>query len=437
MGQQKATEKTAVGAYFVSNYPPYSYWCEQQGPEAKAALDQPPVPDTPLGIYLHIPFCRKRCKFCYFRVYTDKPADEIQRYLDGVVRELELYAAKAVAAGRKPKFIYFGGGTPSYISTRQLSSLVEAFQPLFPWDEAEEVTFECEPGTITEKKLQILHDIGVTRLSLGVEHFDDEILELNGRAHGSKEIERAYGLARKVGFPQINIDLIAGMVGETESNWQMAVERAISMDPDNVTIYQMELPRNTVISKEMRIGGKSAPVADWDVKRGLGDYAFREFERADYSVTSGYTVVKDPAKTKFVYRDSLWSGADMLGVGVSSFSHVQGVHFQNDAHIEPYLESISAGEIPIKRALVTSSEERMIREFILQMKKGRVDADYFRRKFEVDLVDRFSAGLVKLRNRGMLEFDDSSVTLTRGGLLRVDESLHQFFLPQHRVAAAP
>ena len=79
----------------------------------------------------------------------------------------------------------------------------------------------------------------------------------------------------------------------------------------------------------------------------------------------------------------------------------------------------------------------MIREFILQMKKGRVDADYFRRKFEVDLVDRFSAGLVKLRNRGMLEFDDSSVTLTRGGLLRVDESLHQFFLPQHRVAAAP
>ena len=100
MGQQKATEKTAVGAYFVSNYPPYSYWCEQQVPEAKAALDQPPVPDTPLGIYLHIPFCRKRCKFCYFRVYTDKPADEIQRYLDGVVRELELYAAKAVAAGR-------------------------------------------------------------------------------------------------------------------------------------------------------------------------------------------------------------------------------------------------------------------------------------------------------------------------------------------------
>ena len=432
----KSAEKTTVGTYFVSNYPPYSFWGTQAITQARSALDRPPAPDTPLGIYLHIPFCRKRCKFCYFRVYTDKDASEIQRYLDGVVEELKLYADKAVVAGRKPKFVYFGGGTPSYISTRQLSGLVEAFQRSFPWDEAEEVAFECEPGTITEKKLEILRDIGVTRLSLGVEHFDDEILELNGRAHGSKEIDRAYKLARQVGFPQINIDLIAGMVGETEDNWRKAVAKGIALDPDSVTIYQMELPPNTVISKEMRIGGKAAPVADWDVKRRWAAYAFEEFEKAGYTVTSGYTVVKDPDKTKFVYRDSLWSGADMLGLGVSAFSHVQGVHFQNEVHIEPYLERVNAGEIPINRALVTTEEERMIREFILQMKKGRVDTGYFQRKFGVDLQERFGPSLVQLRNRGMLEFDDSSVTLTRSGLLRVDQSLHQFFLPQHRVANA-
>ncbi len=432
----QSAEKTTVGTYFVSNYPPYSFWGTQAVAQARSALDRPPAPDTPLGIYLHIPFCRKRCKFCYFRVYTDKDASEIQRYLDGVVEELKLYSEKAVVAGRKPKFIYFGGGTPSYISTRQLSGLVEAFRPLFPWDEAEEVTFECEPGTITEKKLEILHDIGITRLSLGVEHFSDEILELNGRAHGSKEIDRAYDLARKVGFPQINIDLIAGMVGETESGWHETVQKAVVMEPDNVTIYQMELPPNTVISKEMRIEGKSAPVADWDVKRHWLDHAFAEFERAGYTVTSGYTAVKDPEKTKFVYRDSLWSGADMLGVGVSSFSHVQGVHFQNEVHIEPYLKRATAGEIPIRRALVTTEEERMIREFILQMKKGRVDTGYFQSKFGVSLQDRFGASLVELRNRGMLEIDDSHVTLTREGLLRVDQTLHQFFLPQHRVADA-
>src|SRR6185295_18271877 len=140
---------------------------------------------------------------------------------------------KAFISGRRPKFVYFGGGTPSYISSRQLTRLFKAMQRLLPWDEAEEVAFECEPGTITEGKLRVLRDLGVTRLSLGIENFDDRILELNGRAHLSKEIGRSYEYARAIGFPQINIDLFSVMVGETAENWQECVRKTIALDPDS------------------------------------------------------------------------------------------------------------------------------------------------------------------------------------------------------------
>ena len=125
---------TRAGNYFVSNYPPYSFWTPDHVGDAYAALDRPPAPGTPLGVYLHIPFCRKRCTFCYFKVYTDKDSSEIQSYLDAAVSELRLYSQKPFIGGRKPKFIYFGGGTPSYISTRQLSRLAASMKELLPWD---------------------------------------------------------------------------------------------------------------------------------------------------------------------------------------------------------------------------------------------------------------------------------------------------------------
>ena len=160
------------------------------------------MPGVPLGLYLHIPFCRKRCHFCYFRVYTDKNAQEVDDYLDVLAREWELYAAQPAIAGRPLNFVYFGGGTPSFLSTQQLEGLVGR---LTATDAVEamprRVTFECEPGTLTEAKLAAIRGIGVTRLSLGVENFDDEILELNGRAHRSPEIGRAYEFARSLGLP--------------------------------------------------------------------------------------------------------------------------------------------------------------------------------------------------------------------------------------------
>src|SRR4030095_7136797 len=195
----------------------------------KPALATSPTSGVPLGLYLHIPFCRKRCHFCYFRVYTDKNAQEIEDYLDVLVREMELYGRLPAIAGRKLNFVYFGGGTPSFLSTRQLESLVSRLTAITPWAGAEEITFECEPATLSESKISPIRQMGGTRLSLGVENFDDRILELNGRAHRTPEIFRAYEFARSLDFPQINIDLIAGMLGETDENWHTCVTKTLEM----------------------------------------------------------------------------------------------------------------------------------------------------------------------------------------------------------------
>jgi oxygen-independent coproporphyrinogen-3 oxidase len=185
----------------------------------------------------------------------------------------------------------------------------------------------------------------------------------------------------------------------------------------------------------MRIHGQSvAPVADWNTKREWVDYAFRELERAGYHIGSAYAAVKDPSKTKFLYRDLLWTGADMIGLGVASFSHVGGTHFQNQHEFDPYIESIHAGQLPIYRALTPTDEERMIRELILQMKLGRVNRPYFQRKFGVDVEGRFARQFADLTKHGFAVVDSENVRLSREGLLQVDKLLHDFFLPQHRAA---
>lgn len=427
--------KTTAGNYFVANYPPFSFWSPQQVDEAHKAFDRVPKPDTPLGLYVHIPFCRKRCHFCYFKVYTDRNAKQIHRYLDAVIHEVEQYAAKPFIDGRKPRFVYFGGGTPSYLSADQLDYLTNAIKAHLPWDEAEEITFECEPGTLNEKKLAAIRRMGVTRLSLGVENFDDHILELNNRAHRSKEVAAAYGYARSIGFPQINIDLIAGMLGETEDNWFNCVDRALELQPDCLTIYQMEIPFNTTIYQQMKTEGKSiAPVADWPTKRRWVSEAFSRLEAAGYTVSSAYTAVRNAANTRFVYRDALWNGADMLGVGVSSFSHIGGVHFQNQHNDEPYMLAVESGELPIFRAMAITDEERLVREFILQMKLGKLQIGRFQRKFGVDVRDRFAEPLARLQSQGYLAVRDDTIVYSRDGLLQVDRLLHEFFLPQHRGA---
>jgi oxygen-independent coproporphyrinogen-3 oxidase len=276
--------------------------------------------------------------------------------------------------------------------------------------------------------------MGVTRLSLGIENFDDHILELNGRAHRSPEIFRAYEYAQSLGFPQINIDLIAGMLGETDDNWRRCIEQTLELEPDSVTVYQMELPFNTTISGDVLKGeGRfNEHVASWPTKRRWVDEAFNALERAGYTVGSAYTAVKDPGRTRFVYRDRLWQGADLAGLGVASFGYINGVHLQNLDTWDTYSAGVARGALPLSRAYRPDSDERLIRELVLQLKLGRIRPSYFLNKYDVSVLDRFREPLAALSEQGYLaEPSEDSIVLTRDGLLRVDSLLRRFFQPQH------
>jgi oxygen-independent coproporphyrinogen-3 oxidase len=427
----EASKKTEVGSYFISNYPPFSAWSADQLGEVRAAMHASPA-DVPLGLYLHIPFCRKRCKFCYFKVFTDKNSTEVERYLAALSREIELVSKLPVMGDRPFRFVYFGGGTPSFLSSRQLERLVDRLRANVSWDKAEEVTFECEPGTLSEAKVHTLREIGVTRLSLGVEHFDDTILRDNGRAHESPEIYKAWPWVQAAGFANTNVDLIAGMVGETWDKWRDAVARTIELDPDSVTIYQMELPFNTVYSKDILGGVIETPVADWAMKRAWVDYAFELLEAAGYTVSSAYTMVKHPERVNFSYRDNLWQGSDLLATGIASFGHISGVHYQNHAEWEQYCATLEVGQLPLQRGLRVSAHQRLVREMILQLKRGYLSVRYFRDKFGVNILDRWDVVWAEFAQDNLCTIDRTAdrIDLTREGLLQVDALLPHFFEPQ-------
>lgn len=426
----ESTTKTEVGNYFISNYPPFSQWGHDLLNEATNALNAPPKSETPLGLYLHIPFCRKRCKFCYFKVFTNQNAKAIESYVSALCREIELVSKLPVMGDRPFRFVYFGGGTPSYLSSKQLTSLVDRLRANINWDKAEEVTFECEPGTLQENKVKTLKELGVTRLSLGIENFDDKVLEENGRAHLSKEVYKAWDWIKAAGFDNVNIDLISGMVGETWDNWKYNISETIKLSPESITIYQMELPFNTVYSKDI-LGNKiETPVADWELKRAWLDYAYDEFLAAGYKISSAYTVVKDNREDKvnFSYRDNLWEGSDLLATGIASFGHVSGVHYQNIADMAKYQSDLMENnQLPLGRAFRPSPNQLLIREMILQLKRGYLDIDYFKNKFDVDITQKWESEFGQHADDGMLTIEGNRVELTRKGFLHADGLLPAFF----------
>jgi oxygen-independent coproporphyrinogen-3 oxidase len=382
---------------------------------------------------LHIPFCRKRCKFCYFRVYTDMNAQAVETYCRALEHEIGLVSQQPVMGGRPFRFVYFGGGTPSFLSAKQLTSLVDRLRRHVNWDKAEEVTFECEPGTLSQPKVQTLKELGVTRLSLGVENFSDAILEENGRAHLSGEVYKSWQWIQDAGFPNVNIDLISGMVGESWDNWKENIKKTIDLSPDSVTIYQMELPFNTVYSKDILGNHVETPVADWPTKRAWLNYAYDELLAAGYSISSAYTVVKDPHKVNFSYRDNLWQGSDLLATGVASFGHVSGVHYQNKTEWGDYIgDLLERDRLPLYRALRPTPHQLLVREMILQLKRGYLDAGYFRRKFGVQILDEWRDEWLSHQGDGMLTIRGDRIELTRQGLLHADALLPAFFEPEHR-----
>ncbi len=421
-----------VGNYFVSAYPPFSCWEPETTAAFRQALDLPPAESAPFGLYVHIPFCVHRCQYCYYLAY-DGRLQEMAGYLSALSREFSIYMSKPAMAGRGLSFAYFGGGTPSLLSISQLGRLFGDLQATAPWDTVEEVTFECAPRSVTEAKLRALRAAGVTRLSMGVQQLDDDVLASNGRAHAVKDVLRAYERIQRVGFDIVNIDLIVGLIGETEDSFLSSLDRIVELAPDSVTIYQLEIPLNTPLFRAIREDTLESAPADWPTKRARLARGFAELEKAGYSVTSAYCAVRDPEKSRFLYQDAQYRGADLLGIGVSSFSYLCGFHQQNRTHLGTYMDDVCAGQLPLERAYELEPYEQLVREFVLQLKLGHVDVSALRSRYGIDPIERFSEPLRKFRSAGWLETEPDRVSLTRTGLLRADRMIPEFYLAKHRV----
>jgi oxygen-independent coproporphyrinogen-3 oxidase len=420
-----------TGNYFVAAYPPFSAWQASQITALKSALEKP-ASTSPLGLYIHVPFCQKKCDYCYYLSYIGQSGEVVDRYLRDVVHEAELYSQKPALKNRPVSFVYFGGGTPSTLSSTQIRLLRNGLAAAFSWNEVEEVTFECAPRSVRREFLETLREIGVTRVSLGVQSFDNELLKLNGRIHLVEDVLRAFSQIREIGFGWVNLDLMSGLPGETWEKWRDTVRRATALGPESVTVYQTEIPHNTQLYRDLEANGLPvAPVA-WETKRARLDYAFAELDRAGYTVNSAYSAVKDPQRHRFLYQHYLWRGADMLGLGVASFGYFDGVHFQNEVTLEKYQNAVESGLLPLKRAFALSKRDQVAREFILQLKWGEVAASAFRAKFGVDIIELFAHPLRALATEKLLTFSEAGVRLTSDGLLRVDRLLPRFYDPEYR-----
>ena len=304
-GMVDADEEPLAGNYFVAAYPPFSMWEESHAPALREVLREPTPAGTALGLYVHIPFCQNKCDYCYYLSYVGEKPEIVNGYLRAVIGELDLYARQPAVGEREVSFAYFGGGTPSTLTDDQVRMLGSALRRRLCWDNVSEITYECAPRSVHSSFLSALSEIGVNRLSMGVQSFDDALLKLNGRVHLEEDVTRAYSRIREAGFDCVNLDLMVGLMGETDEKWWESVRRVIELGPESVTIYQTEIPFNTKLHADLEAASLPAPAVPWEVKRERLDYGFRKLEEAGYSVVSAYAAVKDPERHRFHYQHDL------------------------------------------------------------------------------------------------------------------------------------
>lgn len=426
-----------LGNYFVSTYPPFSCWTAEAVPQIRevlAGLEPSPEAES-WGMYVHIPFCAQRCDFCYYRSFAHAGRPEMADYVRHLLAEAALVANLPVLANRPLGFVYFGGGTPSLLPPSETQMLFEGLQKLFPWGPLREVTFEVAPRTATAGKLAYLKQQGVSRISMGVQQLNDEILKRNGRIHSVTDVLRAYDEIHKMDFAVVNLDLIVGLVGETEESFFRSLENVIHLAPTSITIYQLEIPANTPLHRAISQGSCSGELPSWEVKHQRLDRAFRQLEQSGYSLRTAYAATRNPSSDVFCYQSEQYRGVDLYGLGLASFSYLQGAHLQNEAGRERYGESLHQGRLPWARGYLLDPVERCLRSFILQFKLGRVDCAALDRRFGIDPRTLCGAALERLVERGWLVCDGDMIRVTRPGLLQIDAWLNQFYLRPHQGVA--
>lgn len=365
-----------------------------------------------IGLYVHIPFCKQKCYYCDF-VSFDRKDDIIYDYIQAMKKEIELVSKEY--DNSLVNTIYFGGGTPSYIKANYINEILESIKNNFNIEKRAEITIEVNPGTVGKGKLDFYKKIGFNRLSIGLQSTDNKILKKIGRIHTFEDFLDTYNLARKVGFANINIDLMIGLPTQSIDGLIKELDKIIFLNPEHISIYSLIIEENTKI--EQLILQKELILPEEDYEREMYWYVKRVLEKSGYK----HYEISNFAKIGYESRHNTncWNQEEYIGIGVAAHSYMDGKRYANVPNIEIYIHSMFFDENKNRELLEMQDKESKEREFmLLSLRKldGGVSKKVFYEKFNKKIETRFNKEINKLIKMGLLEENGDSIKLTDKGI---------------------
>ncbi len=392
-----------------------------------------------ISLYVHIPFCRAKCAYCDFNSYAGLE-HLFGDYVQALVHEIELVGQ---ALNLEARTVYIGGGTPTVLSLDQLVSIMVACRRSFLPVNDIEITIEANPGTVDGDYLAGLLDLGINRLSLGVQSFNDQELCLLGRIHTAAEAIESYRLARKVGFTNINLDLIYGIPYQTLDHWREALRQALDLGPNHLSLYALTLEEHTPLAQRVACGEVPAPdddlaadmyilVEEMLAEEGYVHYEISNWARLKAESWKLETSIRHPAFS-FQYpvcRHNLtyWHNEPYLGFGAGAHSYFDGRRYYNVLHPAGYIERLSKGKSPVAESEEISRDLEMAETMILGLRlvEEGVRFSDFEGRFGRELHEVYGKEVEELRELGLIEVDDERVRLTARGRLLGNEVFERF-----------
>nr|VFJ91231.1 MAG: oxygen-independent coproporphyrinogen-3 oxidase [Candidatus Kentron sp. H]VFJ92346.1 MAG: oxygen-independent coproporphyrinogen-3 oxidase [Candidatus Kentron sp. H]VFJ98930.1 MAG: oxygen-independent coproporphyrinogen-3 oxidase [Candidatus Kentron sp. H] len=393
---------------FITNYPNFQHWKKTTAGEMTAG--------KPLNIYVHIPFCAQQCSYCYYRTITGTRKSEVDKYVNALCREIEITSQHFNLKERPVISVYFGGGTPTLISGDNLSQIIGTLHKNLNIVDGYEFTVEGEPVTLIEKKADILKEIGVNRISLGVQSLCDDIIKLSNRQDTESKVLKAIDIAKGTGAV-VNIDLMSGLAGETPETWAYTIQRALDIDVESITVYKTELYANTQYFKDIRKNQLKLPSDEEELE--FMRYAMEQFEQANYLPWGFITFTKE-GRYEHVHSPSTWRGDDFYPYGTSAFGRLGSWLFQNTNEVEKYVSLLESGEMPISRGHQLNALEEMVRDIVLGMKLIRLDLKRFQGRYGFTLSSLCGPTMEQLRSDAFITFSEDEIRLTPKGILHGD-----------------
>ncbi|MBP3038926.1 oxygen-independent coproporphyrinogen III oxidase [Bacillaceae bacterium Marseille-Q3522] len=377
----------------------------------------------PKAAYIHIPFCEHICHYCDFnKVFLKgQPVDD---YLCTLEQEMKLVLEK-YPSGRLQS-IFVGGGTPTALTAAQLKKLVKIIRNLLTFDQETEFTIEANPGDLSKEKLQILYDAGVNRLSLGVQTFQEQLLERIGRTHRADDVFHSLSLAKNIGFKNISIDLMYSLPGQTLADFKETLDIAFSLGTTHFSAYSLIVEPKTVFYNLMRKGKLITPSEDEEAEmyglllEQMEKHSYKQYEISNFART-GY---------ESVHNLTYWNNDYYYGFGAGAHSYINGVRRANYGPLKKYMEPIKNGTLPIKEEHRVSRKEAMEEEMFLGLRKVTgVSFAAFKSRFKEELPAVFQNQVTELVKKQLLTVSNGSVQLTKKGRFLGNEVFQEFLLP--------